>query len=1698
MNASNSDAGDITAGLAQAVPALPRLGNGPFVFKLLAGRCHDFDLLGRSLAWVLFNFPRAEQERSIAAAVRYAVMGRLNEAHAMHRDTPLRRRPCFPLPLGTVSSVKTFAEQLSLDDFCRLPSASLTAADVWTALGIIGLNGMAGFCRAPNSRKPTEVQSHAIASVRQSTNRVLALDVTLDRSVLQAEKELASRFLSYSGEEVPKMQPLSFEAASAALPPESHGGSIDALGLVSSGTKRFLEHPEESLLTEPTPGCKLQAKVHIAPKDSLRWFQLLVQRRICRWVLDDEVMVVQGQKILNGMFAVGKGSHLDSGEEIQRTIMNLIPTNACFRQIEGATAGLPSICQYLSLVLGSDERVWFYQSDMSSAFYLFRIPSCWSRMMAFNISFLGETLGLQRGSVFRPACAVIPMGWHTAVSIMQEIADRLTTIGRLPVAHKVRRGAPLPTWLTEVLDESAANGQPWYHVYLDNFCAMEKGTAEEPPPAGHLLHEQLERAWSRAGVLSSAKKRVVGAPLADELGARIAGAQGFIGAGPERLLKLIQSTLVVIGKPQLKRKWVQVIAGRWVHCMSFRRPSMTMLDTTWQFISGQVSGPTVETKTRSELFGCCLVALLIHTNLRAGISSTTTASDASATGGAIGRSDSLSLSGIEFAQADRSGRAGGTLAPILVLSLFNGVGCTFRCYDLCGIVPEVAIAYELSTPANRVMSRRWPHVQICKDVCTISLDTIKDWRYRYPQIQEIHVWGGFPCIDLSSVKSGRENLAGAASGLFYEIPRIIKDCRKVFGFQFPIRYCIENVASMDESAEAEITRVLGVKPLRLDPCGVVPIHRPRFCWSNTDFAAMDGVEIEEKARWFEADRRRARLNIVLQDVGITSSTLERYHFAVSRLAPVLEQVCTETQLDDMIADWIQAEFEDGCPLHLFGDALSGLHYFEPFTKRKLTKSWRLYSIWRRYEVPCRAPPVTQGIVLGMAGYCISICELSMAALLLLGFHCLMRTGELLQVRPCDFILDNTVGLVSIPTSKSGIRHNTRESVTIRDAYTLETVAAMIDLRRSQGLENVACWDRSGSAFRDLFRRVLDHLELTSLGFRPYSLRRGGATWEMQSHGLMERTLIRGRWKNSNVARIYIADGLAMIPRLKMTWSAKYKIAQFSSIFVNEHQCYNPGGACDLEVPPSHEQRVLSRRGRRGVARRRVLQLRPKLRAGLQDVCLRHGSKLFSRSTTPGVHPLQEQIGQGSPTAADLPAVAAVGSGTPVRPSTGLPSTKEEAFSRADARSSGPGSRSSDVPVRPVSQRGTAAPRPNRCWAGSSQPDTSVAETQQTAEDSPQDRVASARSGGRRPLPGGGCGSANLEPMKGQISRPSSAKGQSGEPGTPASTRKSLPAGGPLGHGRQLPAGAAHAAATAMASISGQDEGADVLPLKFFFFGLSRMPSPPLPPDAQQAALQPARARSVSPSAPYVHRFSSQLSAPLVEPVTTSVAWKTSPAVPAVPFTGSPVRPNVVSPPRLLGSVKAGLRPGSPNSVTAPAGCRCQSSPRIATVVSAPQVQGNWRMEPRVAPPPLPVWSRTVGKPVAVPATHRSYVVQTPPVPLKSVLQRSSSAAGQLMTEPMAACGNAVRCGAPRIVARPASCEVSAPTSAASSSRHLSTQAPNESERPAVLDRLKVLLADPGVVAKTLQSCFEAAGGSAQGQVPCHAAVRALCTAHTML
>ena len=197
------------------------------------------------------------------------------------------------------------------------------------------------------------------------------------------------------------------------------------------------------------------------------------------------------------------------------------------KQAKGTTSGLPSITQYLSMVLDHDEQVALFQSDMSSAFYLFAIPECWPPYLCFNLQVDGSQIGRESGLTFYLACSVILMGWKSAVRIMQEIADRLT-IGRLAEAHKVRRDAPVPPWMVDVLKHSGSTDNLWFHVYLDNFCSMGKCRDRSRKIEAENFHLRFEDTWSSSGVVSSSSKRVVGADRAVELGAELNGIEGTL------------------------------------------------------------------------------------------------------------------------------------------------------------------------------------------------------------------------------------------------------------------------------------------------------------------------------------------------------------------------------------------------------------------------------------------------------------------------------------------------------------------------------------------------------------------------------------------------------------------------------------------------------------------------------------------------------------------------------------------------------------------------------------------------------------------------------------------------------------------------------------------------------------------------------------------------------------------------------------------------------------------------------------------------------------------------------------------------------------------------------------------------------------------------------------------------------------------
>ena len=116
---------------------------------------------------------------------------------------------------------------------------------------------------------------------------------------------------------------------------------------------------------------------------------------------------------------------------------------------------------------------------MTSAFYLFALPECWKRFLAFNLNVDGREIGKIPGRSYSLACGVLPMGWGSAVAVMQEISEALLERGGLPDEQRVQRTRPVPEWLTQVLEKAEVGKRAWFHVYLDNFFAGERCAVEE-------------------------------------------------------------------------------------------------------------------------------------------------------------------------------------------------------------------------------------------------------------------------------------------------------------------------------------------------------------------------------------------------------------------------------------------------------------------------------------------------------------------------------------------------------------------------------------------------------------------------------------------------------------------------------------------------------------------------------------------------------------------------------------------------------------------------------------------------------------------------------------------------------------------------------------------------------------------------------------------------------------------------------------------------------------------------------------------------------------------------------------------------------------------------------------------------------------------------------------------------------------------
>ena len=284
----------------------------------------------------------------------------------------------------------------------------------------------------------------------------------------------------------------------------------------------------------------------------------------------------------------------------------------------------------------------------------------------------------------------------------------------------------------------------------------------------------------------------------------------------------------------------------------------------------------------------------------------------------------------------------------------------------------------------------------------------------------------------------------------------------------------------------------------------------------------------------ERAKQRQRLGS-LKDLTVQPATRVRYNNAVDHFLQFLNTnnltlPKQRQHLDPLVCEFLEYLWSQGYGRARASDAVAGLQDQDPKLRGHLQGAWRMLKAWNLHEIPSRAPPLPEHVLHAMVGWAFFHQHFSFGVSLLLGYYAMLRTGELLGLKAshllCDPKQSNVV--VSLGLTKGGKRQGAAESCVV--GY--DMVVKFLKQWKLLASPTMS-FSPTPARWRALFNESLEALHLQDFLFRPYSLRRGGATWWFSRHQSLDKILVQGRWQAAKTARIYINEGLAVLAELQL-------------------------------------------------------------------------------------------------------------------------------------------------------------------------------------------------------------------------------------------------------------------------------------------------------------------------------------------------------------------------------------------------------------------------------------------------------------------------------------------------------------------------------------------------------------------------------------
>eukprot|EP00438_Fugacium_kawagutii_P022996 Skav216829 [mRNA] locus=scaffold2314:109375:114908:+ [translate_table: standard] len=660
--------------------------------------------------------------------------------------------------------------------------------------------------------------------------------------------------ISYTGEIVQKASSLTLRQILPGLPNPEHGGCVNLVELLSPELAKMLERPGK-LVKEECLGPRPRPRVRCSDEEWPGIAKALFERGLVEPA--EFVPTVEGEPAFNGAFGVPKADKfLESGEQVLRLIVDLRVTNWMMEQIEADTGSLTGAATFQRIIIEEGSELLVSGEDLTSAFYLFRLPKGWQNYMLLDKPIKKSVLGLEGSGKTYLGLNVLPMGWHSSVGLMQA-AHR-----RLALSSPLNGGAGLHE-LSEIsrLSEFPELGeQAGWSIYLDDTTFLEEiskkvvESLKSKPPDEQL---RLRRSYEWWGIPTNERKSISRESRVERLGAVIDGKRGILRGSTKRCLEVMSLGAWIRERVEVDRKVLQVYAGKMVHLLQFRRCLFSAMEVIFTAIARGPPRCLVTKDLVDEMFLLEGLLPMAFFNLKAKVDGLVTASDASETGGGLCYATRLSMSGLREAEAlleegepqdEEDKKVADELhddEKVLVIDLFAGIGGLTEALKKAGVSWRHLVAIEKDQDCRRLLRRAHPGLELVSDVRAFDQEALKKAMAKVPGLTGIVVGGGSPCQGLSTLSSERRHLDDERSALFFEGARILDLVKKEAKDRdiWAVRF-IENVVADKEDVET-MSSALKMEPVMVDAAHLSRARRPRLFWLSvilSDLAEVESIE----------------------------------------------------------------------------------------------------------------------------------------------------------------------------------------------------------------------------------------------------------------------------------------------------------------------------------------------------------------------------------------------------------------------------------------------------------------------------------------------------------------------------------------------------------------------------------------------------------------------------------------------------------------------------------------------------------------------------------------------------------------------------------------------------------------------------------------------------------------------------------------